>query len=383
MKSIINNRTHSITLFSIIISIFFSACSHKKTTNESVSDTNENIVIFTDAQIKNASIQLDGLHKQAVSSVLKLNGKIDVPPQNLVSVSFPFGGYLKNTKLLPGMHIQKGEIIAVMEDQSYIQLQQDYLLTKSKLYFAEKEYARQVSLNNNQASSDKVKEQAESDLKSYKILLSAYAEKLKLININPVNLSETNLSKSVNIYSPIAGYVSSVHVNIGKYVNPSDVLFELVNPVDIHLSLKVFEKDISSLSIGQKLTAYTNSNPIKKYNCEIILVSKDVADDGTTEVHCHFETYDHNLLPGMYMNATIMLQSNEAYVLPEEAVVSSNGKDYVFIEQEKNTFLMQEVTVGLRESNYIEIVNPDKLINKKIVCKGAYAILMKKNNVEE
>jgi hypothetical protein len=36
--------------------------------------------------------------------------------------------------------------------------------------------------------------------------------------------------------------VSKVNVNIGKYVNPSDVLFELINPDDIHLNLKVYEK---------------------------------------------------------------------------------------------------------------------------------------------
>jgi cobalt-zinc-cadmium efflux system membrane fusion protein len=60
-----------------------------------------------------------------------VNGKIDVPPQNMVSISVPLGGYLKSTKLLEGMHISKGEVIAIMEDQQYIQLQQDYLTAKA------------------------------------------------------------------------------------------------------------------------------------------------------------------------------------------------------------------------------------------------------------
>ena len=58
--------------------------------------------------------------------------------------------------------------------------------------------------------------------------------------------------------------MSDVKVNIGKYVNPSDVLFELINPLDIHLALSIFEKDFDKLFIGQKLQAYTNNNPENK-----------------------------------------------------------------------------------------------------------------------
>jgi multidrug resistance efflux pump len=41
---------------------------------------------------------------------------------------------------------------------------------------------------------------------------------------------------------PIDGYVTKVNVNIGKYISPTEIMFELVNPTDIHLALKIFEK---------------------------------------------------------------------------------------------------------------------------------------------
>ena len=112
-----------------------------------------------------------------------------------------------------------------MEDQQYVQLQQDYLTTKSKLFFAEKEYQRQKELNQNQASSDKVFQQAKADYLSLKINLSALEQKLRLIAIDPEKLSEQNISKSITIKAPFDGFVSKVNVNIGKYVNPSDVVF--------------------------------------------------------------------------------------------------------------------------------------------------------------
>jgi cobalt-zinc-cadmium efflux system membrane fusion protein len=358
-----------------------------KSTEEKTPETAlaSNVASLTDAQLKNATIETGNFEKRSISSVLKVNGKIDVPPQNLVSVSMPLGGYLKSTHLLPGLHVNKGEVIATMEDQQYVQLQQDYLTTKSKLFYAQKEYERQKELNQNQASSDKIFQLADSEYSNLRITLSALGEKLKLINVNPATLSEKTISKSVNIYAPINGFVSKVNVNIGKYVNPSDVVFELINPSDIHLNLKIFEKDITKLSIGQKLVAYTNNQPDKKYKCDILLISKDLSiDEHTADVHCHFENYDKTLLPGMYMNADIELKSNDVMTLPQDAIVSFEGKEYVFVTINKNQFRMTEVKTGNSENGSVEILNPEPIQDKKIVTKGAYTILMTlKNKTDE
>ncbi|KHJ38224.1 nickel and cobalt resistance protein CnrB [Pedobacter glucosidilyticus] len=362
----------------------FTACNSAKEEQTAATETNEQVVTLTNQQLKNVTIATTQLSKRNISSVVKVTGTIDVPPQNMVSVSTPLGGYVASTKLLPGMHINKGEVIAKMEDQQYIQLQQDYLITKSKLAYAEQEYQRQKELNLNKASSDKVLQQTEAEYKTLRISLNALAEKLRLININPAKLSEGNLSRQINIYSPIDGYVSKVNVNIGKYVNPTDVLFELIDPSDIHLNLKVFEKDINKLAIGQKLVAYTNNNPDKKYHCDIILISKDFDADKTAEVHCHFDEYDKSLLSGMYMNAEIEIKNHEAYTLPEDAIVNFEGKDYVFVANNKQAFNIQEVQLGVKENGYIEIKNAASLTGKDIVNKGAYTLLMKmKNKAEE
>ncbi len=370
-------------IYKLMLMLVIASCNTKNNEPEKAVSKNENTIVLTNEQLKNTTIKIGYLEKRSMSSLLKVNGKIDVPPQNMVSVSMPLGGYLKSTKLLPGLHFSKGEIIAVMEDQQYIQLQQDYLITKSKLNFAEKEFVRQKELNSSQASSDKVFQLAEADYKTLRITLVSLAEKLRLINVNPDRLTEKSISKSVNIYAPINGFVSRVNVNIGKYVNPSDVLFELINPSDIHLNLKIFEKDVTNLFIGQKLLAYTNNDFKKKYDCKILLISKDLTEDHTANVHCHFEKYDKNLLPGMYMNAEIEIEKNNSYALPEESVVDFEGKSYLFIAKDKNNFLMSEVKTGNHEKGYIEISNESYFEKSKIVTKGAYTLLMKLKNKSE
>lgn len=370
----------------IIINIFllFTACSNKQTNDEQINTaTQENVASLTDAQYKNAEIEIGKIENQNIFSVLKLNGKIDVPPQNMVSISVPMGGYLKSTKLLPGMQISKGEVIAVMEDPQYIQLQQDYLTAKAQFAYNESEYLRQKELNESKAASDKVFEQAKATYQTQNILIKSLEQKLKLIGLNPNTVTANTITKSISIYSPINGFVSAVNVNIGKYVIPSDVLFELVNPNDIHLALTVFDKDVNKLAIGQKVFAFSNSNPDKKYECEIILISKNLSNDNATQVHCHFVQYDKSLLPGMFMNAIIELSGGNAVVLPIDAIVRFENKNYVFIEKGNRQFEMTEVQIGNTENGFTEIVDTENLTNKNIVVNGAYNLLMVLKNTDE
>jgi cobalt-zinc-cadmium efflux system membrane fusion protein len=373
------------TIYIIPLILLLTGCGSKETTVESSNtEVVESMqVTLTSAQIKNAGITTDLLQEKEISSILKLNGKIDVPPQNLISISIPMGGYLKSTDLLEGSIVKKGQIIASLEDQQYIQLQQDYLLAKVKLKSAEGEYNRQKELNASKASSDRVYNQSEADFKTARINVRALEENLQMIGINPTNLSETNISKRITIKSPIDGYVSKVNANIGKYLTPSEVLFELVNVSDIHLSLTVYEKDLPKLQIGQKLVAYNNNEGNVKYPCEIILIGHSLSIEKSTEVHCHFNKYDKNLVPGMYMNAEVELKNNKTLVLPEEAVVRFGNSEFIFVELKKGQFEMIEVITGVKENGYIEITNSENLKNQSIVIKGTYSLLMKLKNSEE
>ncbi len=370
-----------------LVSVILASCGSNQAEQSTAEEANpvESAVELTDAQLKNSNIKTGNIERRSISSLLKVNGKIEVPPQNMISVSVPMGGFLKKTKLLAGMHVSKGEVIAIMEDQQYIQLQQDYLIAKAHFSSIEGEYIRQKELNKSKASSDKIFQQSQTEYLSQKILIKALDEKLKLIGVNSENLDESNISRSINITSPIDGFVSSVKYNIGKYVAATDVLFELVNPEDIHLQITIFEKDLYKMAVGQKLVAYNNTQPEKKYKCEVILIGKDVSPDRTVQVQCHFEDYDKALIPGMFMNGEIEVSTGNSFVIPNDGLVRYEGKQYVFLETEVNKYTMQEVTTQNSEYGFTQISFADStdLQSKKFVLGGAYTLLMKMKNTEE
>jgi cobalt-zinc-cadmium efflux system membrane fusion protein len=371
-----------LTYFALLI---LTACGTKNSNEEVKADetVDQNLVSLTEAQYKSAGIIVGKLENKNIATILRASGTIDVPPQNMLSVSIPLGGYLKSTKLIPGMRVRKGEMIAVMEDQQYIQLQQEYLSTRSKLIFSKAELERQRELNQSKASSDKVYQQAQMDNSMLNISLNSLAQKLRMININPSNITENTISRTIPVLSPINGIVSKVNVNIGRFVNPSDILFEIIDPSDIHLNLKIFEKDLDKLSKGQKLMAFTNNQPDKKHACVISLIGGDLSEERTAEVHCHFENFDKLLVPGMYMNAEIEIKSHETLAIPEEAIVSFEGLDYIFVKNTGMEFEMKVVETGVKENKFVEVINSAAFADKEIVTKGAYTLLMSLKNKSE
>lgn len=337
---------------------------------------------LTSAQVKNAGIEIGEMQRRVLSDEIVVNGVVDVPPQNIVSVSFPMGGYLKSTTLLPGLHVNKGDVMGVIEDQSLVQLQQDFLIGKEKLKYLEQDYQRQKELNERNVNAAKVYQQATSDYNSQKVMMKAMAEKLRLIHINPERLSTENLSRSVPLYSPINGYVSKVLVNTGKYVQPSDVLFELIDPSDIHAALTVFQKDVSRVSIGQDVELNFINEPTRKFRAKVFLVTRNVDENRSATVHCHFIDHPRNFQPGMFLQSRIKTSPREVMSVPESAVVNYLGKNYVFTSSAEGKFDMVEAQTGLKEGGFIEIKNTDS-IKSLLVTHNAYAVLGALKNVAE
>ncbi len=386
------NTVSKRVVFILLLLIGMVACNNAPDTSIETLDKHEHqdeIVELTAEQYKNAAIEIGQIEKKSLSNVLKVNGVMDVPPQNLVSVSALLGGFVYSTDLLQGMKVKKGQVIAVLEHPDYIQLQQDFIDKKSKLEFLELEFKRQEELNKENVSSAKVFQQTKADYLSMNAQVKGMQEKLALIGIDANKFSVNNISRKINIYSPINGYVSEVNVNIGKYVSPNDVMFEIVDTEHLHAELTVYEKDAVKLKIGQKIRFTLPNEGEKERKASIHLIGRKIDADRSVRVHAHLDDEDAELLPGMYINALIELNENMVEAVPEEAVVMSEGKYFIYVLKEKQNevyhFEMLEVQKGVNELGFSEISLDKKMetANLKVVSKGAFVLLSKMKNSEE
>lgn len=374
------------TYFSLVVALVLYACSSKNEADPTAMAEvtgHAQIVRLTPDQVKNTDIIIMPLEPRVLNGTVKANGMLDVPPQNLVTISAPLGGVVKATTLLQGMKVAKGQIVAVMEHPDYIQLQQDFLDGKSQLEFLEVELQRQEELARENVNAAKALQQARSNFLSMKARVEGWRARLALLNIQPADLEKNGIQSTVNVHSPISGYVTQVHVNIGMFVNPNDVMFKIVDTEHLHAEIIIFEKDVSKVKIGQNIRLTLANESVERL-ADIYLVGKEIAEDRTVRVHGHLKKEDASLLPGMFFNAIIETATETVPTLPEAALVVFEGHDYVFVVRGDNEFEMVKVVSGLRENGYVEVDVPAELLQARFVGAGAYNLLgMLKNTGEE
>ncbi|HEU4575961.1 MAG TPA: efflux RND transporter periplasmic adaptor subunit, partial [Chitinophagaceae bacterium] len=259
-----------------------------------------NEVMLTQAQFNTAGIEFGSVEMKQISGTFKANGVLDVPPQQMVSISVNMGGFLKKTDLLQGMRVKKGQLIAIIENPDFVQMQQEYLDAKSQLEYAKADYERQQELAKENINAQKTLQQAKASFLSLDAKTNALKERIKVVGLNLNAVEQGHIQSTINIYSPISGFVTEVNANIGKYVNPTDVLFEIVDTEHLHAELTVFEKDVPKLQIGQRVR-FTLANETTERIAKVYLIGREISSDRTVRIHCHIEKEDIHLLPGMYL----------------------------------------------------------------------------------
>lgn len=369
----------------IVAALFLVSCSKENTKEKKTEETtsSSSILNLTDAQLKNISLDTTSFKNQNLPTTIHLNAKAEVTPHNTVSITNAFGGYVKRIALIPGNYVKKGQVVVVLEDPQYIQMQEDYLTTKALLEQANADFIRQRDLNAEQAASDKVLQQAKASKQTLLVKKIGLEEKLRLMNINPASVSLNNIKRTINIYAPISGTVNQVFVNTGQYVSPANEMLKIINSSDALLNIKVFEKDLGSVNVGQHLFAFTNANSTQKLEAQISAISNEVNQDGTVDVYAKINNLNGvKLTENMYFNIELNVNQLHANVLPEEAVLSFEGKDYVFERENKNRFKLILVEIGTSANKMIEIKSP-KNSGKVYISKGAYHLLTAMKNSGE
>jgi len=379
----------NISILSLSVILILSSCSGKKEEEKTVyentkfKEKDQNTVQMSDKQLQSIGLTTTTVQEKTMQKLVRLNGKVEIEPSHISSISSIMGGHIKSINVINGSHFSKGQVLAVVEDPQFIQLQQDYLVTKAQLEFARLNLSRQKDLNITKATSDKNLQTAQADYSTLNATLKGLEEKLRIIGINAKGLNSSNISSRINVYAPFSGFVSKILVNNGQYINPSDTLFELINPSGLLLELKVFENDVNDVKIGQEILVYNNQNPDKKSTAKIVSIVPSIENGGSSIAVAKLSSPNPEFIKGMYINAEVTINSRFTIGLLNESVVSFESKNYVFEDLGNKKYKMIPVNVGISDDQFTEILKADNLKDKKIVQKGAYSLLMALKNKAE
>jgi RND family efflux transporter MFP subunit len=364
------------------------------------------IATLSAEQINTVGISLGYVEQKQLTATVKLNGALRVPNNNKANATSLYGGVIKTIHVQAGSNVNKGKVIATISNPQFIQLQEEYLTIGSKLTFAEQESQRQQELNQGNAGALKNLQNADAELRSLRTRKASLKQQIQLMGINPATVSNTNLRSTLTVTSPISGTVSNIMGKIGSYVDVSTPVAEIVDNGQLHLDLNVFEKDLPLLKVGQTIHFRITNNASEEYDAKIYSVGTTFEDEiKSIIVHATVQGNRSGLIDGMNVTALVSLNNVTTATVPNDAIVSANGKDYVFIvtekipeenheentAQEKNAeaaksegsihFEKIEVVKGISELGYTAITPVvDIPADRKIAIKGAFFINAKMTN---
>lgn len=344
-------------------------------------ETIDDRIFISTAQWQENKMELVQLKKQNIPQGIKATGTIDVPPKNKAVVSAFMGGYVKNTPLLVGDKVKKGQRLLTIESPEFVTIQQNYLEESQKLEFLKSEFERQKTLFEEKITSKKKYLQAKSEYNTAIARFNGLRKQLQLLHINPAKVSASSIVSTVGIYAPIAGSITKINVVTGSYISPSTEILELVNNNHMHVELSVFEKDAIKLKKGQKISFKIPELSEKTFDAVVHLVGKSINKDRRVEVHGHIDkSTQNNFLTGMFVDAVIETSKTEATVLPETAVVEVDNVFYGLVFNEKDDkgyyFDQKEVKIGTSLDNFTEIKETTSITNKtQFLKKGIFNLL--------
>lgn len=305
-------------IFLPLLILGLAACSGKQEVPTSRTANGATETVSTPAGNAVAAIDTASQKVDAVTSAtsrpnqVSFNGTIIVPPQRQATVALTLGGVVNQMSLLPGQHVQKGALLATLENPEFIELQQTYLDSHAQTEYLRAEYERQKKLSSEQAASQKKFQQSKADYLSMKSRLEGAAGQLSLLGIQPESLLTSGIQPLLQVKAPISGYVGSLRINAGKYVQPGEALCEIIDKSAPMLCLTTYEKDLPNMREGSPVQFRVNGMGKTVFNAVVVSIGQEVDEvNRSLEVYARIKDANPQFRPGMYVTARIQKEGRE------------------------------------------------------------------------
>jgi len=375
-------RRDGTLLFLALFLIFsHSSCKNNQPTTDG-ENVDSSLVYITGAQFSQTNMQTGTMQEVDFVDVVEVRGIADVPPQSKATVSPVISGSVKAIFVSPGDRVQKGQPLLSFEGPEIIALQQSYVEVSLQLKSLEAEYKRQKALFAENISSEKSFLEAESNYKRAVANCEGLKQQLLLLNINVEKVEQAVISSSAVIYAPIAGDIIKMNADISKYIQPSDVVIEMIDTHQLQLYLSVFERNITDIRRGQKVIFSSPEGLQQPLTATITTVGKaiDRTDRTATVQALPTPEAQEALLSGMYIEAKIVLNTQKVWALPVDALIAEDDEYFGLLLQSANNneyiFRKVKLQTGKRNGDYMEII-PHEGFNQSsiMLIKGVYQAL--------
>lgn len=327
----------------------------------------EGCVRVPDASSLRKSLRIAMVEEQSVEAPIVVPAVVEADPAKLIREAPPVSGRIVQLYRHLGDAVKKGDALFTLDSADVAQAYSDAAKARAALNLAKRNLDRQKELHAAGISPRKDLDQAESDYDQAESEAERSRARLSLLGCEP----GSGNGRQYTLHSPIAGYVIELTGAQGAFWNDTNAPIMTVADLSVvWLAASVQEKDIHSLSVGQKAGIGVDAFDAT-FEGRVRYVGQVLdADTRTVKVRIAIDNSSGRFRPGMFAKVTFLGRAHKATVVPASAVVQSGFNTRVFVETSPWKFEPRNCKTGAQLGDKVEIVSGLKAGERIVVKEG-------------
>ena len=374
-----------VAALTVITFVGFSFLSQSKAETSESENQEEEIdfqnIPLSEKQVKAVDLKMGEAQEREMDAMLHVNGSLVLRAQDMGNVSSLMGGIVKNVYVKEGQMVSRGQVVATIENTDVVTLQREYYTAYKESEMARLELDRQKTLASAGAGIKKTLQMSEKNYKVAQANLLGTGRQLQQMGISTKEVAKGKFTTVFPLRAPISGTVSDMQASLGSYADMQTPLMKIRNNHAVECDLNVFEKDIAKVKVGDQVLVSLTNQPGVNVSGRVYGMNQYL-NKGTKSVAVHVKLdakRGAKLFEGMYVSGQIATGRQLCMTLPDKAIVSADGKQYVFALNQQHSkggtysFSRHEVTTGVSNNGYTEVALCKHLKKgQKIVTDNAF-----------
>jgi membrane fusion protein, heavy metal efflux system len=307
-------------------------------------------------------------------------GKIEANPNRLSHIVLPVAGRVTNVLVKIGDSVVSGQPLLTVESpdadaatSAYLQNQASVTQAKANVTKAQTDYDRQKGLFEHDAVAMKDVQAAENLLvqaKTAEDQANAALEQTRRRLIG-LGLKPDEAGHVVTVSAPIRGKVLELSIAPGEYRNDlSAPMMTIADLSTVWISADVPESYIRFISLGELIETNLVAYPGETFAGHVSRIADTVtAQTRTIKVQAEIVNPHYRLRPEMFGTIHHIGSTTMMPLVPSKAIIQSNDRRVVFLQEAPGRFRQVEITVGKPVGELSPVMSGLKA-NDKVVVDG-------------